>query len=77
MTVAMMNMVAKKPNETINPTADSVASLVFACTSCSKVFISIPPSLFLNSISDSYRKIYKMIHYFPYSEALENIGGEL
>lgn len=61
----MMNMVAKKPNETINPTAASVASLRFDCTSCSNVFIFHTSHIFLISISDYAKKIYTTLNRFP------------
>jgi hypothetical protein len=43
-TVAMMKIVAKKPNETPNPTPASVASFRVLCTFFSKVFTITPPN---------------------------------
>ncbi|EPR27775.1 hypothetical protein I656_02604 [Geobacillus sp. WSUCF1] len=40
--MAMMNMVAKKPNDTMNPTAESTASFRWLCTSFSNTFIVFP-----------------------------------
>ncbi len=42
--VAMINRVAKKPNETAKPTPESVASLRLLCTFFSNVFTLTPPN---------------------------------
>lgn len=44
MTVARINKVAKKPNETMKPTPESTASLRFVCTLFSNSFILTPPT---------------------------------
>jgi hypothetical protein len=44
MTVAMINKVAKKPKETMNPTPESTASLRLLCTFFSNSFTTTPPN---------------------------------
>lgn len=56
MTVATINIIAKKPKETPNPTPESIASFRLLCTSFSNSF-TVYPSYFTYSISHSHEKI--------------------
>ena len=45
-TMAIINIVAKKPKDTTNPIMESDTSFVFDCTLFSNSFINPPPDLF-------------------------------
>ena len=60
MTTAIMNIIAKKPNEAINPIAESATSSVFDWTSNSNLLICQPPPISVNSIKHYQLKIYTL-----------------
>ena len=67
MTMAIINMVAKKPNDTTNPMMESDTSFVFDCTFFSNSFINPPPDLFYHrTFSKKNPQSPNLYNYYPF-----------